>query len=55
MDNKMIGFLIESGAIIGGTIAAPGGTVAGVVGGKAVEMAFSKLGSEIQSKVLSKR
>lgn len=64
MDNKMIGFLIESGAeltgsslgaIIGGTIAGPGGAVAGIVGGKAVEIAFSKLGSEIQSKVLSKR
>lgn len=64
MDNKMIEFLVESGAeltgssigaLIGGTIAGPGGVVAGAVGGKAVEMVFSKLGSEIQSKVLSKR
>ena len=60
MDNKMIEFLVESGAeltgssvgaLIGGTIAGPGGVVAGAVGGKAVEM-VSKLGSEIQSKVL---
>ena len=64
MANKMIEFLIESGAeltgssvgaIIGGSVAGPGGAVAGIVGGKAVEMAFSKLGSEIQSRVLSKR
>lgn len=64
MANKMIEFLIESGAeltgssvgsLIGGAVAGPGGAVAGIVGGKVVEMAFSKLGSEIQSKVLSKR
>ncbi|WP_025162973.1 hypothetical protein [Paraclostridium bifermentans] len=64
MANKMIEFLIESGAeitgssvgaIIGGTVAGPVGVAAGVVGGKAVEVAFSKLGSEIQERVLSKR
>lgn len=64
MTNKMIEFLIESGAeltgssvgaLIGGAVAEPGGAVVGIVGGNAVEMAFSKLGLEIQSKVLYNR
>lgn len=64
MDNKIIEFLVESGAeltgssvgaLIGWTITGSGRVVAGVVGRKAIEMVFSKLWSEIQSKVLSER
>lgn len=60
----MIEFLIESGseitgattgAVIGGAIAGPPGAMLGIVGGKAVERVFSKLGSEIKNRVLSKR
>ncbi|WP_379970808.1 hypothetical protein [Ectobacillus sp. sgz5001026] len=64
MANKIIKFLIESGAeitgastgaIIGTTIAGPAGTVIGAMGGLVAEKAFTKLGEEIQGRVLSKR
>lgn len=64
MKDEMIDFLIESGseitgattgAVIGGAIAGPPGAMLGIVGGKAIEKVFSKLGSEIRNRVLSKR
>jgi hypothetical protein len=64
MSNKMIEFLIESGAeitgastgaFIGTAVGGPAGTVIGAMGGLMAEKAFSKLGQEIQERVLSKR
>ncbi|MGN9867251.1 hypothetical protein [Bacillus swezeyi] len=62
--NKMIEFLIESGAeltgastgaIIGTAVVGPAGTILGAMGGLVAEKVFTKLGAEVKERILSER